>query len=218
MGRRSFGKGLVQEQVKLNDGSAIRLTIARYYTPTGRCIQRSYAEGIEEYYTQFYEQFLEDTSKNPDSHLLSDTNKYKTPKGKIVYGGGGIMPDIYIPFSKNEKNKYFNTLYNKGLIFQYAFDYADKNRQTIKSNFKNAKSFVEKFWVNDAILKDFINYSEKNGVKKELQNLSAASFMIKNQLKAFIGRNIFDDEAYYPIVLKNDSTLIKSIGVLDTLK
>ncbi len=217
IGRRSFGKGLVQEQIKLNDGSAIRLTIARYYTPTGRCIQRSYAEGIEEYYTQFYEQFLEDTSKNPDNHLLSDTNKYITPKGKIVYGGGGIMPDINIPLSKNERNKYFNTLYNKGLIFQYAFDYADKNRQTIKTNYKNAKGFVEKFIVNDVILSDFISYSEKNGVKKELQNLAAASFMIKNQLKAFIGRNIFDDEAYYPIVLKNDSTLIKSTRVLDTL-
>ena len=217
IGRRSFGKGLVQEQIKLNDGSAIRLTIARYYTPTGRCIQRSYAEGIEEYYTQFYEQILDDTTQNPDNHLLSDTNKYITPKGKIVYGGGGIMPDINIPLSKNERNKYFNTLYNKGLIFQYAFDYADKNRQTIKTNYKNANGFVEKFIVNDVILSDFINYSEKNGVKKELQNLAAASFMIKNQLKAFIGRNIFDDEAYYPIVLKNDSTLIKSTRVLDTL-
>ena len=218
IGRKSFGKGLVQEQVKLSDGSAIRLTIARYYTPTGRCIQRPYSEGTEEYYNQFYEQLIAGESENPDSIKFADSLKFKTPKGKIVYGGGGIMPDVYITVDKDEKSKYFNLLFNKGFIFQFAFDYVDKNRQNLKRMYENSQEYINGFTVTDAILNDLINYSTKNGLKKDENGIKLSGDKIKIYLKANIGRNIFRDDAYYPVIQKVDNTLIKAISVLDTLK
>ena len=218
IGRKSFGKGLVQEQVKLSDGSAIRLTIARYYTPTGRCIQRPYSEGTEEYYNQFYEQLIAAESENPDSIKFADSLKFKTPKGKIVYGGGGIMPDVYITVDKDEKSKYFNLLFNKGFIFQFAFDYVDKNRQNLKRLYKSSQEFINGFTVNDAILNDLISYSTKNGLKKDENGIKLSGDKIKIYLKANIGRNIFRDDAYYPVIQKVDNTLIKAISVIDTLK
>jgi carboxyl-terminal processing protease len=218
IGRRSFGKGLVQEQVKLYDGSAIRLTVARYYTPTGRCIQRSYANGTEEYYTQYYERLLNENSGNPDSSAFADSLKFKTPKGKIVYGGGGIMPDIFVPMGKDENSKYFNLLLNKGLIFQFAFDYTDKNRHTIKNTYKNAQGFIKNFSVDESLLNELLAFAEKNGVKKDEKEIALSGNNIKVYLKAYIGRNIFSDEGYYPVIQQVDNTLKKAIEVLDTLK
>ena len=218
IGRRSFGKGLVQEQIKLYDGSAIRLTVARYYTPTGRCIQRPYTYGTEEYYTQFYEQFFDGKLENSDSIKFADSLKFKTPKGKIVYGGGGIMPDVFIPLNKEENSKYFITLFNKGLILQFAFDYADKNRQHIKINYNNAQSFIKNFSIDDALINNFFIYAEKNGVKKDEKNIALSALNIKTYLKAYIGKNIFDDAAFYPVIHQTDYTLKKAVSVLDTLK
>jgi len=218
IGRRSFGKGLVQEQVKLNDGSAVRLTIARYYTPTGRCIQRPYSEGTEEYYNQFYEQFVNTDLENPDSIKFADSLKFKTPKGKIVYGGGGIMPDVYVPYSKDEKSSYFNLLFNKGLIHQFTFDYTDKNRQSLKSRYKDAQGFVAGFTIDDATFNEFIAFAEKSGIKKDENGITLSDEKIRTYLKANIGRNEFGDEAYYPVIEKTDNTLNKAINVLDTLK
>jgi carboxyl-terminal processing protease len=218
IGRRSFGKGLVQEQLMLYDGSAVRLTVARYYTPTGRCIQRSYAGGTEEYYTQFYEQFFDGELENPDSIKFADSLKFKTPKGKIVYGGGGIMPDVFVPLGKNEKIKYFNSLFNKGLMYQFAFDYTDKNRQTIKNKYKNAKEFINGFIVDNAAFNEFIAYTEKSGIKKDEEGIANSNDNIRIYLKAYIGRNLFDDEAFYPVIQKTDYTLNKAINVLDSLK
>jgi len=218
IGRRSFGKGLVQQQLNLTDGSAIRLTVARYYTPTGRCIQRPYTGGTEEYYAQFYAQFLDGDSENPDSIKLADSLKFTTPKGKVVYGGGGIMPDIFVPMGKDENSKYFNLLYNKGLFIQYAFEYTDKNRQSIKTTYKDAAGFVKSFTISSSMFEGLIAYAVKNGVKTDANGIAASKEIIKIYLKAFIGRNIFDDEAFYPVIQKEDKTLLKAITVLDTLK
>jgi len=218
IGRRTFGKGLVQGQVMLFDSSAIRLTIARYYTPTGRCIQRSYKEGTDEYYAQFYEQYFNSDLENPDSIKFVDSLKFKTPKGKIVYGGGGIMPDVFVPLGKDENSKYYNRLYNKGLILQFTFDYADKNRQSIKTRYLNAQGFISGFTIDDAMFNDFIAYAEKNGVAKDASGIAESGANIKVNLKAFIGRNIFSDAAFYPVLKDNDKTLKKAISVIDTLK
>jgi len=218
IGKRSFGKGLVQEQLNLSDGSAVRLTVARYYTPTGRCIQRPYTGGTEEYYAQFYAQFLDGESENPDSIKLADSLKFTTPKGKVVYGGGGIMPDVYVPLGKDASSKYFNLIYNKGLFVQYTFDYTDKNRQSIKSTYKNATGFVKNFSVSNSMFDELVAYAVKNGVKTDDNGIAASKEIIKTYLKAFIGRNIFDDEAFYPVIQKEDKTLLKAITVLDTLK
>jgi carboxyl-terminal processing protease len=218
IGRRSFGKGLVQEQLKLYDGSAIRLTVARYYTPTGRCIQRSYKEGTEEYYSEFYEHLLDTTSGNADTTKIPDSLKFKTPKGKIVYGGGGIKPDVFIPVGKDEGSHYFISIFNKGLILQYTFDYTDKNRATIRNTYKNAQTYIKGFSITDATFADFMAYAEKNGIKKDDKNIAALSSYIKTYLKAYIGRNIYSDEGFYPVLKETDYTLQKAIGVLDTLK
>lgn len=218
VGRRTFGKGLVQGQVMLFDSSAIRLTIARYYTPTGRCIQRSYKEGTEEYYAQFYEQYMDSELENADSIKFADSLKFRTPKGKIVYGGGGIMPDVFVPLGKDENSKYYNHVYGKGLIIQFAFDYADKNRQSIKSKYINAQGYVNGFTVDEAMLNDFIAYAVKNGVAKDDAGIKASGNIIKVNLKAFVGRNVFNDAAFYPVLKDIDKTLKKAISVIDTLK
>jgi len=218
IGRRTFGKGLVQGQVMLFDSSAIRLTIARYYTPTGRCIQKSYKEGTDEYYAQFYEQYMDSELENPDSIKFNDSLKFKTPKGKIVYGGGGIMPDIFVPLGKDENSKYYTHLYTKGLIVQFAFDYTDKNRQALNAKYKNAQGFINGFIIDNAIFDDFTAYAEKNGVAKDEKGIAASEKNIKVNLKALIGRNLFRDEAYYPVLKDVDKTLIKALSVIDTLK
>jgi carboxyl-terminal processing protease len=211
IGRRSFGKGLVQEQINLADGSAIRLTVARYYTPTGRCIQKSYKNGTEDYYNDFYERFTDGELESADSIKFSDSLKFTTPKGKIVYGGGGIMPDIFVPLTKDENNKYYNSLFNKGLIYQYAFDYTDKNRKILNQKYKTAEEFLKNFSITDADYQLFTDYAIKNCIQTDEECLKLSRTNIKTMLLAYIGRNLFDDQGFYPIINKTDKTVIKAI-------
>jgi len=214
IGRRSFGKGLVQEQVDLIDGSAIRLTVARYHTPTGRCIQKSYKNGSDEYYNDFAHRFTDGEMLNADSIPLADSLKFKTPKGKIVYGGGGIMPDIFVPIDTAQNTKYFIQLYNKGIIYQFGFDYADSHRQQIKATYKNAENFNKSFMVSEAIFEGLIKSGEKNGVKRNDKAIKASTVIIKTELKAAIGKNIYGNEALYPLLNNTDNTFLKAIEVL----
>ena len=160
IGRRSFGKGLVQEQINLPDGSGIRITVARYHTPTGRCIQRHYENGdIESYYEDYYERYLNGEMYSEDSIVFDDSLKYYTPKGKVVYGGGGIMPDIYVPLITDTINTFYNLLANKGLIYQFAFDYTDRNRAFLNS-FKDFESFNKNFNMNDKTYDELVEYAQ----------------------------------------------------------
>lgn len=218
IGRRSFGKGLVQEQLKLSDGSAIRLTVSRYYTPTGRCIQNPYDDGTEEYYNEFYQRFIDGELENVDSIKFADSLKFTTPKGKIVYGGGGIMPDVFVGLEKNENSKYFVTLFNKGLITQYSFDCVDKNRNAYETTYTDADNFIKNFSVDETIFNDFISYAEKNGVKKDKEEILLSEKKIMSYLKAFIGRNLFDDAAFYPVLYQTDKTVLKAVDVLNSAK
>ncbi len=217
LGRRSFGKGLVQEQLQLNDGSAIRLTVARYHTPSGRCIQNNYSNGVDDYYTDFYKRFVDGELENQDSIHFADSLKYKTTKGRTVYGGGGIMPDIFIPIDKEERTILYAELVNKGLIYQFAFDFSDKNRKMLLQ-FKTAIGFINNYQVTDANLEELIKYAEKSGVKYNEDEFIKSKILIKLQLKAYIGRNIFKDEAFYPIILSNDKTFLKAIELLSNNK
>ncbi len=135
IGRRSFGKGLVQEQIPLSDGSALRLTVARFYTPSGRCIQSSYEKGNEEYYNKIYERYHNMEQLVADSIHFADSLKYTTKGGRIVYGGGGIMPDFFVPADTSGNSTYYNLIYRKGLIYSYAYNYADLHRDVL-STFK----------------------------------------------------------------------------------
>ncbi len=217
IGRRSFGKGLVQEQFSLSDGSAVRLTVARYHTPTGRCIQKSYQHGYNEYMNDLNERYLNGEFERPDTTKFADSLKYKTPKGKIVYGGGGIMPDIYIPMVVDKNLEYYNQLINKGLIYQFAFDFTDKNRK-ILNVYKNADDFTKKFEINNQIYSEFVNFAESNGIKQNIKGFEESKARIKLLLKAFIARNLLDDKGFYPIYLQSDIGFLRALDELKKAK
>ncbi|MCD4679575.1 MAG: S41 family peptidase [Bacteroidales bacterium] len=213
VGRRSYGKGLVQEQLGLIDGSAIRLTVSRYHTPTGRCIQKSYNNGIEDYYREFHRRYDNGELENADSIRFIDSLKYTTPKGKIVYGGGGIMPDVYIAVKSGEMYRYFNLLVNKNLIYLFSFDYTDKHRKKL-NQFKSAKDLDQNFTITAKMFDDFVKFAEDNGVQRDEEGIKFSQNRIKNLIKSLIARNIFDDEGFYPIYLRSDSTFIKAVEML----
>jgi carboxyl-terminal processing protease len=213
IGRRSFGKGLVQEQVSLSDGSALRLTVARYYTPTGRSIQKPYTKGAEEYYMEYYHRMTDGELETSDSIKLNDSLKYKTPGGKTVYGGGGIMPDIFVPVEKNPNLKFYNESVNKGILYQFAFDYTDGNRANLMA-FKNAAQFDNSFQVTEAIYNEFIVYAAKNEIKYPPSETSSSKEKIKELMKSYIARNLFDSKGFYPIYLRSDKTFQKAMEVL----
>ncbi|MDD5506948.1 MAG: S41 family peptidase [Bacteroidales bacterium] len=214
IGRRSFGKGLVQQQIELDDGSAVRLTVARYFTPTGRCIQRPYNNGEEAYYDDLLLRLKIGELNNQDSIRFPDSLKFITPRGKVVYGGGGIMPDVYVPIDTGQYYSYYNQLINKGLIYQFAYDFADKNREKLSKTYVDATGFIERFTVEDTLFNQLITYSEAKGVRRNDRDLRSTRDMIARLLKAYIGRNLFDDEAFYPILNEDDKIFLKAVDTL----
>jgi carboxyl-terminal processing protease len=214
VGTRSFGKGLVQEQTVFPDGSALRLTIARYYTPTGRCIQKSYKGGYEEYEHEADDRFKNGELENADSIKEADTVKYKTPAGKIVYGGGGIKPDVFVPLDTSDNSEYLNDLFRSGFISQYAYDYVDKNRGSLKE-FKDFKSYNDQFQINDKLFEEFIEYADKQGVKKNETALKKSEKQIRLQLKAFIARQVFGNDGFIPMLNEDDNTYKKALEVIN---
>ena len=210
IGRRSFGKGLVQEQMMLSDNSAIRLTVARYYTPTGRCIQKPFDGDLEKYLLESYERYENGELFHPDSIHFADSLKFTTPKGKTVYGGGGIMPDIYVPLVDDSTEYYFNRIVNKGLVYQYAFDYTDKHRAQLQ-RYKTVKAFEQSFAVSDAMFDALVKLAEEKGITGTEEQLQVARREADTLLKAYIARNLFDDEGFYPIYAPMDEVLQRAI-------
>jgi carboxyl-terminal processing protease len=213
IGRRSFGKGLVQDQLQLPDGSAIRLTIARYYTPTGRCIQKPYSDDKDQYYNEEYDRYNNGELLNKDSIKLDKTKIYKTPEGKTVYGGGGIMPDVFVPIDTASSNTYLNKVFYAGTINVFAFEYADKLRAKLKG-YGTAKNYIDKFEVDDTILNEFYDYCAKQNIFLEKESKHKTNEALKPYLKAFIGRDVFDKDAYYPIINQKDKSILKAAEVL----
>ncbi len=213
IGRRSFGKGLVQDQLQLPDGSAIRLTIARYYTPTGRCIQKPYSDDKSQYYSEEYDRYEHGELLNADSIKLDKTKKYTTPNGKTVYGGGGIMPDVFVPLDTAKNNHFVNKVFYTGAINTFAFEYADKNRSKLNA-YLTAKNYIDQFEITSPLLEDFYSYCEKQNIKLGSLNKDKTNQALKPYLKAFIGRGVFDKDAYYPIINQTDKSILKAIEVL----
>ncbi|MCD6596478.1 MAG: S41 family peptidase [Bacteroidales bacterium] len=209
IGRRSFGKGLVQEPLMLSDGSAIRLTVARYYTPTGRCIQKPYNKGYANYMHDLQDRFVNGEFEKADSIHFNDSLKYTTPKGKIVYGGGGIMPDVFIPIDTSWATPYFLKVRNKGIIYKFAFEYSDKNRTSLEL-YKTPEK-LKQYLESQHIYTQFNKYANKNGVLSSIQDKKESQFIISTQIKAYIGRNILDNAGFYPIWKDIDQTLLKAI-------
>lgn len=215
IGRRSFGKGLVQEQIMLSDQSAIRLTVARYYTPTGRCIQKPYGDSHEDYLLESYERYENGELFHPDSIHFADSLKFTTPKGKTVYGGGGIMPDIYVPLVDDSTEYYFNRIVNKGLLYQYAFEYTDQHRVQLQ-RYKTVEAFDQGFKVTDAMFDELVKRAGEKGIKGTEEQQLVARREADILLKAYIARDLFDDAGFYPIYAPMDEVLQKAIEQLQT--
>lgn len=213
LGRRSFGKGLVQEQIPLSDGSAIRLTVARYHTPSGRCIQRYYKGGVEAYYTEMLSRYESGELEDGENQKIEDSTAYYTLSGRKVYGGGGIIPDIIVPLERNENKTYLNAIVNLGIIYRFAFDYVDKNRETFKK-YSDANDYISNYQVGNATFDSLVAYANSNGVKPDAKKIAYVKEELKLWLKAFMGRNLFGDEAFYPVQLQVDKTFLKAVSVL----
>jgi carboxyl-terminal processing protease len=212
MGRRSFGKGLVQEDILLKDGSNLRLTIARYYTPTGRCIQKPYSKNYEEYYEDQIERYENGELYQIDSTLLVDSLKYKTPKGKVVYGGGGILPDVFIPLDTNGSSWYFTELRYSPVFQNFAFDFLNNKRNI----WKTISDFNLKFSVDDALLERFVNYAEKNfRIAKNSRDLNTSKHLIKQTIKAEIARQLWTEQGYYTIISSYDKEILRAVKHLN---
>jgi len=206
VGRRSFGKGLVQQQFNLSDGSAIRLTVARYFTPSGRSIQKPYVKGnTEDYEKDILNRYLHGEFDSKDSIQVADSLKFKTLKGRTVYGGGGIMPDIFVPRDTSEYTPYLNRIVNYGYLYQFAFQYTDKNRQ--KLNAIKGWQNMDKYLDSKNILNQFTTFAASKGVKPDSKQIAISKKFILTQLKAYITRNIQGDEGFYPLFYKDDKTV-----------
>ena len=214
IGRRSFGKGLVQQPIEFNDGSAIRLTIARYYTPSGRCIQKPYNKGNDENYEldiltryEHGEFFSQDSIKQDESHI------YYTSLGRPVYGGGGIMPDIFVPQDTTGMNSYFRMAMNRGLTIQFAFQYTDQNRQRLQK-YENGKDLL-KYLKTQNILEKFARFAESKGLKRRNILMYKAKELFDRNLYGNIIYNMLDMEEYMKFLNQSDKTVLKALEVLE---
>jgi len=214
VGRRSFGKGLVQRQFDLNDKSTIRLTTARYHTPSGRCIQRNYKEGTDAYYEELYKRIANGEMESEDSIKLDKSMAYKTVGGRTVYGGGGIMPDYFVPLEQAKDLESYYEIANTAAIVQYSFHYTTQQKENLKKQYPDAKSFVAKYSVSDAQINELLGYYKKLS-KHNAPALTAADRKeLKQWTKAFIGRNLYGNEAFYPVINTNDKTILKALEVM----
>ncbi len=210
IGRRSFGKGLVQEPVSFADGSGMRLTIARYYTPTGRSIQKPYNNGFDKYYDDLNERFNHGEFEVSDSIHFADSLKFTTPGGRVVYGGGGIMPDKFVPADTSGVSPYFIKV--RSLIYRFALKYTENNREVLKKFTETGE--MEKFLEKQALLDRFVLYAAANGIKKDPSGLKISGDIINTQIMAYIARNILDNKGFYPIWENIDTTLKYAIDFL----
>ena len=211
VGRRSFGKGLVQREMELGDGSAVRLTVSRYYTPTGRSIQKTYEKGNKDYYQRFVDRFHSGELTSVDSIKVADSLKFKTPKGRIVYGGGGIIPDVFVPIGTNQEEA-VESMDSAGFISYFVFEHLDKDRT--RYNHLSQEEFVNDFRVDDILFERFVDYSLNRGLRLQFYDFEDS---IKQYLKAALADQLFDPNIYAKIKSQED-TMLKKVIELDRSK
>lgn len=218
VGRRTFGKGLVQRPFKFDDGSMMRLTVARYYTPSGRCIQKPYSRGDKKAYEkELLDRANEGEYYSLDSIQINDTVRYTTRlNGRTIYGGGGVMPDVYVPVDTSEYSTYYRDLTAKGIINQYVIQYVDKNRKNISKQFNTVKAFDNGFTVTDEMMLDFIAMGEKDSVKYDEEKYRTSEQLLKDIIKGLIARDVYGDQSAYNIIINHrNKDLQAAIEVLN---
>ena len=214
VGRRSYGKGLVQRPFSLNDGSEVRLTISRYYTPSGRSIQKPY-DDLDEYDKDITKRYKHGEFFSADSIRFNDSLKYETQNGRSVYGGGGIMPDYFVPLDTTSSSKYFNELFNANILREYAFMFAEQNESQLKE--KGYKAYLQNFEVNDAMLSRVVVMGIKNKIEARPNDLAKNKRLFQVYLKAEIARNVWDNQSFYPIINETNEVLQQSIKLFDRI-
>ena len=218
VGNRSFGKGLVQKEFILPDSSAIRLTTARYYTPSGRCIQKDYKKGgLLDYEKEVYDRYLNGEMYSRDSMKVDKSQTFTTLHGRTVYGGGGIVPDIFVSRDTSGITNYYIDVMNAGLPQRYAFAYCNSNRASL-NKMSDYNQFLRTAPSDDALLKDFADYASRNGVAPRWYYINLSRDMLVTVIKALIARNAFGNQAYYPIVNRNDKTVQAALKALNKHK
>ncbi|MFD2551701.1 S41 family peptidase [Bizionia sediminis] len=213
IGRRSYGKGLVQREMNLGDGSAVRLTISRYYTPTGRSIQRPYTNGNNDYYDDYFNRLSNGEFVDPDKIEIADSLKFTTPKGKIVYGGGGIIPDVFVPLDTSMENETLNFLQRRGFVSNFVFEELEKNRQAYDAYTR--RDFIDNFVITDEFVIAFQDYLSA----KTNANITFIAYTdeVKQYIKATLASQLYSKGAYEEVLNKSDM-MIKKVLELDAQK
>jgi len=205
VGRRSFGKGLVQQQVPLPDGSALRLTVARYYTPSGRGIQKPYNNGVEDYHRDILDRFEHGEFFERDSITLDESLRFTTRGGRLVFGGGGVMPDVFVPRDTSAFSEYYFQLRDKGVIYQYALKYSDDNRIQLQ-RFETVDA-LQQYLNSQSLNEGLIAFAREKGVVYNARDYRLSEKLMEVELKAYIARNIFDNDGFYPVFREVDEVL-----------
>ncbi|MBI2281185.1 MAG: S41 family peptidase [Bacteroidetes bacterium] len=221
IGRRSFGKGLVQKPFTLTDGSAIRLTIARYFTPSGRCIQRSYEGGKDDYYDEMTRRYEHGELMTADSITFPDSLKFETINSKrVVYGGGGIMPDVFVPIDTSLYSEYFGIVNRKGFFNDFTLSLMDSRRKEFEKKYTSVSDFATNFDVEKELFTEFIEYAKNNKVEPNEEQINISKPIILNRLKALVARNIWGTSAFYQISSNFNNSYLKAIEEInnDTFK
>lgn len=214
VGRRSFGKGLVQRPFNLSDGSEVRLTISRYYTPSGRSIQKPY-ENLDEYDKDMVKRYKNGEFFTPDSIHFNDSLRYKTVNGRTVYGGGGIMPDYFVPLDTTLTSKYFNELSYANVLREFAFNYAEQNNTVLKK--MTFAKYQQDFVVADAMLNDLVHLGRKHKIEPDFKDLKKNKKLFQVYLKAEIARRVWGNEAFFPIYNETNEVLQQAIKLFDRI-
>ena len=219
IGRRSFGKGLVQKPYYLTDGSMVRLTTAHYYTPSGRCIQKPYEEGVDEYRADYQKRISHGEMFNADSIIFSDSLKFKTMvNGRDVYGGGGVMPDIFVPMDTSAHYPYVNRLRRNNIVNNFTLEYIDRNREELKSKYPDFKNFEAKFEVSDDIILEIAENGAKEGIEKNEESLAFIKIDLKKEIKALLARDLYSRNDFYKIYYQDDEAIIEALKVIENQK
>jgi len=219
IGRRSFGKGLVQKPFYLTDGSMVRLTTAHYYTPSGRCIQKPYDEGIKQYKNDYQTRLTNGEMFNADSIHFPDSLKYKTlVNERTVYGAGGIMPDIFVPMDTSVHFKYVNRLRRNNIVYNFELDYIDKNRNNLKQKYPQFNDFDKNFVVSDEVIMQIAENGVKDSIAIDTESLAFSKEDIKKEIKALMARDLYSRDDFYKVYYKDDKDILQAVKIFENQK